>query len=84
MKEFAEIFDLGYNFFHMKGNQMGIDEFVEDVTAVPIDFSQYEKCKPIMQAMMGLRPTSDNEEREAILSALDYNHNIEVRIESII
>jgi len=30
--------------------------------------------------MMGLKPTDDDEEREAILSALNYNHNIEAYI----
>jgi hypothetical protein len=28
--------------------------------------------------MMALKPTDDQEEKEAILSALNYNHNLEV------
>ena len=33
-----------------------------------------------MIAMMGLKPTNDEEEREAILAVLNYNHNIEVSL----
>lgn len=42
-----------------------------------INFEVYEKTKPIMIAMMGLKPKDEEEEREAILSALNNNHNIE-------
>lgn len=31
-----------------------------------------------MMAMMGLKPNNEEEEREAILASLDYNHKIEV------
>lgn len=42
-----------------------------------IDFSAYEKNKFIMIAMLGLNPQDEEEEREAILSALNNNHNVE-------
>jgi hypothetical protein len=45
-----------------------------------LDFSTYEKCKFVLIAMMGLKPMNEEEEREAILSVLDYNHNIEAYI----
>ena len=34
-----------------------------------------------MMAMMGLKPSNDEDEREAILSALDNNHNVEAYIQ---
>lgn len=43
-----------------------------------LDLSIYEKNRYIMYAMIGLKPMNDEEEREAILTALDNNHNIEV------
>ncbi len=51
---------------------------MEDVTGMIVDFTQYEKCKYILIAMMALTPESEEEEREAILASLDSNHNIEV------
>lgn len=37
----------------------------------------YEKSKYSIIAMMGLRPATEEEEREAILSALGNNHNVD-------
>jgi len=51
---------------------------MDDVVNMSLDFSQYEKCKYTLIAMMGLKAINDEEERESILSALNYNHNIEV------
>jgi hypothetical protein len=42
-----------------------------------IDFSVYEKTKYIINAMMGLRPRDEEDERETILSALNNNHSVE-------
>ena len=78
MKEFADIFDLGINFFLSRGGSITKEEFIEDMQNINIDFSLYEKSKYTMQAMMGLKPGSDQEEKEAILAVLDNNHNIEV------
>jgi hypothetical protein len=36
-----------------------------------------------MFAMIGLKPANEEEEKEAILTALDNNRNIEVRINLI-
>lgn len=83
MKEFAEIFDLGINFFMTRGGQLTKEEFIEDMVNVNIDYSVYEKTKFIMLAMMGLKPANDDEEKEVILAALDSNHNIEVRLHMV-
>ena len=45
-----------------------------------IDFSTYEKTRFVIIAMLALKPNNDDEEREAIFSALDNNHKIEVNI----
>ena len=78
MKEFAEIFDLGINFFHNRGASLSKAEFLEDVSEVKLDFSLYERNKFIIYAMTGIKPGNEEEEREAILTALDNNHNFEV------
>jgi hypothetical protein len=77
MRDFAEVFQLGLNFFLARGNQITQKDFIEDCLGLGIDFSIYEKCKYTMIAMMGLNPQNDEEEREAILSVLGNNHHIE-------
>jgi hypothetical protein len=78
MKEFAEIFDLGVNFFVSRGGQLTLEEFKEDLQMVNIDFTLYEKTKYIIIAMLALKAANEEEEKEVILAALDNNHNIEV------
>jgi hypothetical protein len=78
MRDFAEIFDLGINFFGPRGNQINQEDFVEDLKDMSIDFSVYEKTRYSIIAMLALKPNNDDEEREAIFSVLDHNHKIEV------
>ena len=80
MRDFAEIFDLGINFFGPRGNQITKEDFIEDLKDMHIDYSIYEKTRYVIIAMLALKPTNDEEEREAIFSALDSNHKIEVSL----
>lgn len=77
MRDFAEIFKLGAGFFNARGALLYQGEFIDDTLEMNIDFSLYEKARYTMMAMMGLKPSSDEDEREAILSVLGNNHNIE-------
>lgn len=54
MKEFAEIFDLGSNFFVSRGGQLTLAEFKEDMLNIMLDFELYESTRFIMMAMLGL------------------------------
>jgi hypothetical protein len=56
---------------------MSRQEFLDDCLGMKIDFSVYEKAKYTLISMMGLKPLSEEDEREAILSVLGNNHNIE-------
>ena len=82
MKDIAEIFKLGSVFFLQRNTQISLDEFIQDMTQphVELDFSLYEKSKFAMIAMMGLQPSSQEDEKEAILTILDNNHNVEAYI----
>lgn len=71
MRDFAEIFKLGGNFFQARGQSLTKQEFIEDTTAMDIDLSVYEQTRHIIIALMGLKPKDDDEEREAILAALN-------------
>ncbi len=78
MKEFAEIFDLGINFFMNRSGHLTLEEFREDMQMVNLDFELYEKTKFIIMAMMGLKAANAAEERESIVAALDHSHNLDV------
>jgi len=65
-----------------RGQAIGKEDFINDVVGMNIDFTLYEKCKYNFIAMMALNPANDQEQKEAILSILNYNHNIEVRLPS--
>jgi hypothetical protein len=78
LRDFAEIFDLGPTYFSAHSNQISKEDFLNEV--IKVDFGLYESCKFSFYAMMALKPDSDDSEREAILSSLNYNHNIEAYI----
>lgn len=80
MKDFAEVFDLGINFFGPRGNQISKEDFNEDLKNMHLDFTIYEKTRFVIIAMLALQPANDDEEREAIFTALDNNHKLEVTI----
>jgi len=77
MRDFAEIFKLGINFFSQRGNSITKQEFIDDCVGIGIDYFLYEKSKYSMIAMMGLLTSTEEEEREAVLSVLNSNHSIE-------
>ena len=50
---------------------------MKEVTEIEdIDFSPLTQVKPMMIAMTGLLPQDDEEERQAILAALNQNRNL--------
>jgi hypothetical protein len=61
MREFAEIFNLGFNFFHARGGQINKTDFVEDLMSLRMDFSIYEKSKYIMAAIIGLNLANEED-----------------------
>lgn len=80
MKDFDEIFKLGGDYFTVRGATISKEDFISDVKNIGLELSLYEKSKYAFMAMMALRPSTDDDEKESILSILDYNHNIEAYI----
>lgn len=74
MKDFGEIFDLGPNFFDSHKGAVTRETFLEDLSGLHLNFKTYEKCRPTITALTALQ--SDNE-KEAILSVLSQNPNID-------
>lgn len=77
MKDFAEIFELGANFFHTRGQLISRTDFLEDTANLNIEFSKYEACKYTLIALLALKPENQMQEREAILSVLNHNSHLE-------
>jgi hypothetical protein len=80
MKDFAEIFKLGATFFQARGTSINREDFLADLRDLQLEFSLYENCKYAIIAMLALKPANDEQEKVAILSILNYNHNIEAYI----
>ena len=70
MKDFVDIFGLKNDTF---GTQGSVDKvhFVDSLEHVSVDFSKFEVAKHMMIAMMALTPDDDDQEKEAILAALN-------------
>lgn len=49
---------------------------MQDLLDVEIDFAPLLAVRPMILAMTGITPANDEEEREAILTALDHNYKI--------
>ena len=82
MKDFCEIFNIASNLLNLRIGQLTKADFLAELVnlSVDLDLSVYEEARFTIYAMIGLKPLSDEEEREAILSILDNNRNIEVRL----
>lgn len=50
---------------------------MEVIEEYELDLSEYECCKPMLQAMLCITPNDDTEEKMAILAAVNQNPNIE-------
>ena len=78
MKDFTEIFFLGQAFFQTRGHSLPREEFKADLKNMTLKFSDYESCKFAFTAMLGLRANSEEIQKQAVLSILNFNPNIEV------
>jgi hypothetical protein len=80
MKDFGEIFGLGVGYFNPRSHVLTKEEFLQDLSSVTIKFADYESCKHTLIAMLGLRAASQDDQKQAVLSVLNYNANIEVYV----
>ena len=57
-----------------------LEQFLDELKSVEIDYSPLLVAKPMMIAMTAITPETDDEERTAILAALNGNKNLETFI----
>ena len=76
IKDFIEIFRLPTQVFKL-ATFLSLEQFLEELDEVVIDYSALTVSKPMMIAMTAITPETDEEEREAILAAMNGNKNLE-------
>jgi len=54
------------------------EEFMDSMMNLKIDYSKYERARCMMIAMIGLNCISENEQKEAIIAAMDHSPSLEV------
>ena len=59
MKDLAEVFSLGPEFFQARGQTLSREDFEADLKPMNLQFSEYETCKFTLFAMLGLRAPKD-------------------------
>jgi len=60
MKDLAEVFSLGQEFFQARGQAMNKEDFEADLKPMNLQFSEYETCKFTFVAILGLRAPKDD------------------------
>lgn len=59
---------------------MTLEEFMTELESMHLDLSQLEEARSMMIAMMALTPSNEDEEKQAILSALNHTKNVDLYI----
>ena len=79
IKNFIEIFRLPMQVFKL-ATFLSLEQFLDELDGVDIDFSALLAARPMMIAMTAVTPETDEEEREAILAAMNGHKNLETFI----
>lgn len=79
IKDFIEVFHLPMQVFKL-ATFLTLEQFLDELHDVDMDFSPLLAAKPMMIAMTAITPNTDEEERAAILAALNGNKNLETFI----
>ncbi len=75
IKDFCEIFMIPVQEFGE--GQIKFKHFYTILEDNDVVFDEFECCLPCIQAMIGLTPQTDKEEKQAILAMVNDNPNIE-------
>jgi hypothetical protein len=79
IKIFIEIFRLPMQVFKL-ATFLSLEQFLDELDGVEIDFSALLAARPMMTAMTAVTPETDEEEREAILAAMNGHKQLETFI----
>lgn len=79
IKQFIEIFRLPMQVFKL-ATFLSLEQFLDELDGVEIDFSALLAARPMLIAMTAVTPETDEEEREAILAAMNGHRQLETFI----
>ena len=79
IKDFIEIFRLPMQVFKLT-TFLYLDQFLQELDGIQIDYSPLTSAKPMIIAMTAITPETDEDERDAILAAMNGNKKLETLI----
>ena len=79
IKDFIEVFRLPMQVFKL-ATFLSQEQYLDELDGVDIDFSALTAAKPMIIAMTAVTPETDEEEREAIMTAMNGNKSLETFI----
>lgn len=79
IKDFIEIFRLPMQVFKLT-TFLNLEQFLQELDGIDIDYSPLLAVKPMIIAMTAITPETDEDERDAILAAMNGNKNLETLI----
>lgn len=79
IKDFIDIFHLPMQVFKL-ATFLSLEQYLTELESVEVDMTPLLAARPMMIAMTAVTPETDEEERQAILSALNGNKNLETFI----
>lgn len=79
IKDFIEIFRLPTQVFKL-ATFLTLDQFLAELNGVDIDFSPLLTAKSMIIAMTAITPETDEDERDAILAAMNGNKKLETLV----
>lgn len=75
IKDFIEVFHLPMQVFKL-ATFLTLEQFIDELQKVPIDFSPLLSARPMIIAMTAITPETDEQERSAILAAMNGNKDL--------
>jgi hypothetical protein len=79
IKDFIEIFKLPMQVFKL-ATFLSLEQYLDELDGVDVDYSALTAARSMMIAMTAITPETDEEERDAILAAMNGNKNLETLI----
>ena len=83
IKDFIEVFRLPVQVFQFT-TFLTVEQLLTSLENVEVDYTALLAVKPMMIAMTAVTPETDEEERTAILAAMNWNKNLETFIYEIL
>ena len=79
IKDFIEVFRLPVQVFQFT-TLLTLEQLLTSLETVEVDYTALLTVKPMMIAMTAITPETDEEERTAILAAMNWHKNLETFI----